>query len=100
MGKFIITEDEKKHILGLYEQTQKDIFLSKGFEIVNPKGGKYEEYILRLKNKYGFEDGNTYQRKKDNVMLVSDGKQVIFLTAPNGMIVNQVYTIEDIQNKL
>jgi len=99
MKRFIITEDEKKHIMRLYEQPQEDMFVSKGFDIVKPKG-KYEEYILRLKNKYGFEDGTVYQRKKDNVMLVSDGKQVIFLTAPNGMTVIQVYTIQDIQNKL
>ena len=83
----------------LYEQPQKDIFIQKGFEIVKPTG-KYEKYILELKNKYGFEDCVVYQRKKDNVMLVSDGKQVIFLTAPNGMTVNQVYNIGDVQNKL
>jgi hypothetical protein len=99
MKKFIITEDEKKHIMRLYEQPQKDIFLNKGFNIVNQKG-KYEEYILTLKNKYGFDDGTVYQRKKDNVMLVSDGKQVIFLSAPNGININQVYNIGDIQNKL
>jgi hypothetical protein len=99
MGKFVITEEEKKHIMGLYEQTQKDIFLSKGFEIVDPKG-KYEETILKLKNKYEFEDGTVYHRKKDKVMLVSDGKQVFFLTAPNGMNIGQVYKIGDIQNKL
>jgi hypothetical protein len=99
MKRFIITEDEKKHIMRLYEQPQKDIFIQKGFKIVKPTG-KYEEYILDLKNKYGFEDGTVYKRKKDDFMLVSDGKQVIFLTAPNGMIVNQVYTIQDIQNKL
>ena len=86
--------------MGLYEQTQKDIFLSKGFEIVNPPKGKYEKTILKLKNNFGFGDVTVYHRKKDKVMLVSDGEQIFFLTAPNGMNIGQVYKIGDIQNEL
>ena len=105
MKKIIrLTESDLTRIVKriINEQSQGDIFMKKGFEIIEPKDKKIEDLVLRLKNKFGFEDTNTkvYKRKRDGVMLISDGKQVFFLSAPNGFTVTQVYKIEDVQNKI
>ena len=97
MKKIIrLTESDLTRIVKriINEQLQEDIFIKKGFEIVEPKD-KIEDVVLRLKNKFAFGDTKVYNRKRDRVMLISDGKQVFFLSAPNGFTVNQVYKIED-----
>ena len=97
-----LTESDLTRIVKrvINEQSQGDIFMKKGFEIFQPKDKKINDVILRLKNKFAFGETKVYNRKRDRVMLISDGKQVFFLSAPNGFTVTQVYKIEDVQNKI
>lgn len=83
------------------EQSQEDVFLNKGYKIAEPKGQRkdlIDRYSLTLKNKFGFGETKAYE--KNNILLISDGTQVYFLAAPQGVTVTKVYNIQDIQNKL
>ena len=80
MGKFIITEEDKKHIMGLYEQN--NILSTKGYVLsdVNKLSGKQKDVVTKLIGRYP-----TYKYyTKGDVSLISDGKEVIFIVAPQG----------------
>ena len=61
---------------------QNDILIKKGYVLgdVNKLTGKPKESVTRLMGKY---TGYQYYTK-GNVSLISDGKQVIFIVAPQG----------------
>ena len=77
-----LTESDLVKIVKRVISEQDDILIKKGYVLgdVNKLTGKQKDVVNKLMEKY---TGYQYYTK-GNVSLISDGKQVIFIVAPQG----------------